>query len=52
MGVTISRSCDPVCISIRRLKPVIDGRYELAEAGTALKRMQERSVTGKVVLVP
>ena len=25
MGVTISRSCDPVCISIRRLKPVIDG---------------------------
>lgn len=34
------------------LKPVIDGRYQLAEAGPALKRMQERGVTGKVVLLP
>ncbi len=35
-----------------KLRPVIDGRYKLADAGDALKRMQARNVTGKVILLP
>jgi NADPH2:quinone reductase len=34
------------------LKPIVGGSYPLAEAAEALKSLETRKVTGKVVLVP
>lgn len=35
-----------------RVKPMIEGRYPLAEAASVLKRVLGRGATGKIVLVP
>lgn len=35
-----------------KVKPVIEGRYPLAEAADVLKRVLNRGATGKIVLVP
>ncbi len=34
------------------VRPVIEGRYPLADAASVLERMQRRGVAGKIVLVP
>ncbi|RIK85764.1 MAG: NADPH:quinone oxidoreductase [Hyphomicrobiales bacterium] len=35
-----------------KVRPVIEGSYPLAEAGTVLKRVLDRGATGKIVLKP
>ena len=35
-----------------KVRPVIEGRYTLADAASVLERMQGRGVAGKIVLVP
>ncbi len=35
-----------------QIKPVIEGRYPLADAADVLKRVLDRGATGKIVLVP
>jgi NADPH:quinone reductase-like Zn-dependent oxidoreductase len=35
-----------------KLKPVIDARYPLADAGKALQRLRDRSILGKALVIP
>lgn len=35
-----------------KIRPVVEGRYKLADAGKVLKRVMERGASGKLILVP